>query len=106
MKLPDLLREIVYPMTDLSVLFAMLGFLLLGKFAMAGGLLGLWLGLILLPAFFRYFLYILEARASNRAVPPLAVELFGWAENFWSLFPLVLIAIIIWGEYVLAQQCS
>ena len=52
MRPPDILREIAYPFTDMAVLFAMIGFLLLGKLAMAAGLLGLWLGLILLPAFF------------------------------------------------------
>ena len=33
----------------------------------------------------------------------MGAELFGWAENFWSLFPLILIALLIWGAYVLTQ---
>jgi len=106
MKPARLLREIAYPATDMAVLLAMVGFLLIGKLAVAAGFLGLFLGIVTVPAFFRYLLYVLEARVANRTVPPLAVELFGLAENFWSLFPLFLTAVVIWGGFYFAANAS
>jgi hypothetical protein len=106
MKPAKLLREIAFPVTDLAVMLAMIGFLLLAKLAAAAGFLGLFLAIILVPAFFRYLLYILEARVANRDVPALAAELFSLVENFWSLFPLVLIAIVIWGSFYFAVNAS
>ncbi|MFQ5981900.1 MAG: hypothetical protein ACE5KS_00855 [Woeseiaceae bacterium] len=99
-----LIREIVYPFTDMAVLAALTTFLLLGVLAAAAGLLGLWLALVILPAYFRYLLYLLEARAHGRGAPSLGIELFNWVENFWSLFPLVLLCLVIWGEIVLLRN--
>jgi len=106
MKPAKLLREVAYPATDMAVFLAMIGFLLIGELAAAAGFLGLFLAIVTVPAFFRYLLYVLEARVSNRTVPPLAVELFGLAENFWSLFPLVLTAVMIWGGFYFAVNAS
>lgn len=75
--------------------------LLLGALAKAGGILGLWLAFIIVPAYFRYLLYLLEARVNGLDAPVLGAELFNLIENFWSLFPLVLICLSIWGEYYL-----
>jgi len=97
MKPFDVLREVIYPLTDMAVLLAILGFAVLAALARAGGLFGLWLALIILPAFFRYALYLLEARADGKEAPPPGIEMFSWAENFWSLFPLVFLAFAIWA---------
>lgn len=104
MKPRDILRELAFPLTDMAVLLAIIAFWLLAKLAMAAGLLGVWLAAVVTPAFFRYLLLILEARGAARPAPTLGGELFNWVENFWSLFPLVLLAIIVWGEYFLAQK--
>jgi len=102
----EVLREIVYPLTDMSILLAMLLFLLLGSLAAAAGLLGLWLAAVLLPAFFRYTLYLLEARALGHEAPAPGIELFNWIENFWSLFPLVLLVACGWLLWFIADSVS
>lgn len=98
------MREILYPLTDMAVVLALIIFLLLEILAEAAGLLGIWLTIVILPAFFRYLLYLLEARANGRETPVPGIELFNWVENFWSLFPLVLVVLLIWAEYFLLSN--
>jgi hypothetical protein len=87
-------------------MLALIVFLLLGALAQAAGLLGIWLAIVIVPAFFRYLLYLLEARAAGRQAPPPGIELFNWVENFWSLFPLVLVSLLAWGTWFLASWIS
>jgi VanZ family protein len=106
LKAQAFIREIFYPLTETTVVLALIGFVLLASLAQAAGLLGVWLAVVIVPAFFRYLLYLLEARANGRSPPPPGIELFNWVQNFWSLFPLVLLCILIWGSYFLASNYS
>lgn len=106
LKAPAIIREIFYPLTETTVVLALVGFALLSSLAQAAGLLGVWLAVVIVPAFFRYLLHLLEARANGRNPPPPGIELFNWVQNFWSLFPLVLLCILIWGSYFLASNFS
>jgi len=90
----------------MTVVLAMIIFLLLEMLAEAAGLLGIWLAIVILPAYFRYLLYLLEARSNGCEAPVPGIELFNWVDNFWSLFPLVLICILMWGVYVLAMDVA
>ena len=101
LKPSHLISEILYPLTELAVVLVMIIFLLLQMLAEAAGLLGIWLAIAILPAYFRYLLYLLETKANGRKAPVPGIELFNWVENFWSLFPLVLVAFLIWAEYFL-----
>jgi len=95
MKATDIARELLYPLTDMAILAAMITFALLAELAEAARILGLWLALIILPAFFRYALYLLEARAHGRSAPVPGIEMFNLFENFWALFPAVLLGAFI-----------
>lgn len=106
MKATDIGRELLYPFTDMALLAAMITFALLAALADAAGRFGIWLGLIILPAFFRYALYLLEARAHGHGAPVPGIELFNWVDNFWALFPLVFLAIVIWSEWYIAVNFS
>ena len=102
MKATDILREAVYPLSDLTTLLANVGFALIITLVLSAvslgpfGLLSLVLLLITIPAYFRYALYLLEARAQGHKSPPVGIELFDWVGNFWSLFPLVFLAFVVW----------
>jgi hypothetical protein len=100
----DLIREVLYPLTEMAVLLGMIVLFLLGALAKAAGILGLWLAVIIVPAYFRYLLYLLEARANGLDATVLGAELFSIIENFWSLFPLILVCLLIWGEYFLLNH--
>lgn len=104
MKPRELAKEIAYPVTDLTVLLGIAGFTLLSALAGAAGMLGIWLGILLLPALFRYLLAILEARANGRAAPVAGGEMFDFMDNFWTLTPLILYAASIWGSFLLAER--
>ena len=97
MKPTDFLREIAYPLTDMAIIMAMLFFWVAFAIGKAAGILGFWLLVLVAPAYYRYLLYLLEARANGKEAPVPTAEMFDPAENFWSLAPLVLIALLIWG---------
>jgi len=103
MKPADVVRELLYPLTDMAIIMAMFFFWIVFAIAKAGGLLGLWLLVLITPAYFRYLLYLLEARASGKEAPVPSAEMFDPAENFWSLTPLILIALLIWGGFVISD---
>lgn len=106
MKPADILKEMAFPLTDMVVLLALVSFVLLSMLAKAAGLLGIWLAVLLLPALYRYLLLLLETRAKGRSTPVAGIELFNLVDNFWSLTPLVLYAIAIWGGILLAKYVS
>jgi len=90
----------------MAIILALIVFLLFQLLIQAAGVLGIWLAIVVVPAYFRYLLYLLEARANGRTAPSPGIELFNWVENFWSLFPLVLVSLLIWGGYFLANKYS
>jgi hypothetical protein len=103
MKPADVVRELLYPLTDMAIIMAMLFFWVVFAIAKAGGLFGLWLLILISPAYYRYLLYLLEARASGKEAPVPTAEMFDPVENFWSLTPLILIALLIWGGIVISD---
>jgi hypothetical protein len=96
MKPTDLVREAFFPLSNLPLAMAIVFFGLLIWLADAAGLFGLWLAFIIVPAIFRYAIYVLEARAhGNEGFVP-GVEIFNIADNAWGLFPLGLLVVIVW----------
>jgi len=111
MKPGDLAREIVYPLTDMAIILTIAFFWILFaivKLGMAvlgpviGGLLGLFLVMFAAPGFLRYLLYLLEARITRKEAPAFDAELFGMSNNLWSMTPLIVISLLVWGEITLA----
>jgi len=103
-------RELAWPATDMVVLMAMVFFTLLALLVQAAGQLVLWLdlllGILLLPPLFRYLLMLLEARVYGRPTPVATIELFSIVDNFWSLAPLMIFALLIWGGIWLDEHVS
>lgn len=111
-KISDVPREFTYPMMELSVLLANVTFALLTAFVFAAlqsgpfGLFSLVIVVIALPAYFRFAILVLDARAHGRDPEPPGIELFSWAESFWSLFPAVVFGAIAWFESYLMVNNS
>lgn len=99
----DLVRELIYPLTNLTLLIAMLVFFLLGKLASAAGLLGIWLFVVIMPAYFRYLMSVLAARMSDREPEPPGIEMFNWIAGAWTLMPLLVLVGIGWLTLELAD---
>jgi hypothetical protein len=83
------LRELALPVTDKSLLFALVVFSLLILLAFAASVLGLWLLVLVVPALYKYLLLVLDARAIGGRTPVAAIELFNFADILWGLTPLV-----------------
>lgn len=103
-------RELAFPLTDMVVLMALVAFTFLAALVQAAGKVTLWLslllGVLLLPPLFRYLLMLLEARAYGRPTPVATLELFDFIDNFWSLAPLLILAVLIWGGAFLGEKVS
>ncbi len=104
MKPADVIREIVYPLTDVAIVLAMLFFWMLFSLAQRAGLIGLWLLIIIAPAYVRYLLYLLEARANDRSPPVPDISMFNPVDNLWTLTPLILLSILMWANILFATS--
>ncbi len=100
MKPADVFRAIAYPLITPAVLVPLVVFWLLMSFATWGGVLGLFLLFLILPAVFRFQMIVLEAR--GRGVEPATpdVDSFNWFGNAWTLFPTVVFVLVTWAVIV------
>ena len=93
----NVIRAIAYPLTTSAVLVPLIVFWLLVSFASWGGVLGLFLMFLTLPAIFRFQMIVLEARA--RGVEPATpdIEFFHWFGSAWTLFPALVFVLVTWA---------
>lgn len=101
MKPVEFAAELAYPLTNLAIVLAMLFFWLLSALVWNAHLFGIVLGAIVFPAYLRYLLYLLEARANGRQPPVPSIEMFSVWSHTWALTPLILVAAIVWAEIAL-----
>jgi hypothetical protein len=106
MRLADLVREITYPLREISVVIAMLFFVLIFGLADWGGAFGIPLLLITIPAYIRYLIYLLEAHANGRPPPVPDLAMFNPFDNLWSLTPAILLAVFMFAAILLAVPGS
>ena len=104
MKPSDVGRAIAYPLTAPAVLVPLVVFWLLISFATWGGVLGLFLLFLVIPAVFRFQMIVLEARARGVEPETPGGEFFNWFGNAWSLFPVPISILLIWAIYQSAQN--
>lgn len=111
MKPAELLRELLYPLTNMATVMAMLFFwliftiakLLAAMMPAIGPLIALAFLLLMMPAYFRYLLHLLEVRANGKQAPVPTAEMFSLTGSLWSLTPFVLAALLAWGVYFLSS---
>lgn len=106
MKAINIERELLYPLTDMAIVYAMIFYWLLFGLAQSAGMLGIALLFLTLPAYLRYLLYLLEARANGKPAPVPAIEMFNPADNIWTLTPMIHIAVAAWVGILLANSVS
>ncbi|MGB5258333.1 MAG: hypothetical protein WBN07_06070 [Woeseiaceae bacterium] len=100
----ELGRALLYPLVETSVLVPLVFFWLLLSLASWGGVLGLFMMFLVLPAVLRYQMILLEARAKGvrPAVP--GVEFFNWFGNGWTIFPVVIVVFLVWATIAAGKQ--
>lgn len=106
MNLRDVAMEFRYPLTDMAIVLAMLFYWLVFGLGQNAGLFGIALLFLTTPAYLRYLLYLLEARANGQSAPVPDISMFNPADNFWTLTPFILIAIAIWAGILLLNKIS
>lgn len=104
MKPADVLRAIVFPLTNASVFVPLLVFWLLLLIAVWAGLYGLWLLVLVIPAVIRFQMIVLEAL--GRGVTPATPDIgfFNWFGNAWTLFPAPVIVLLVWVTSLVAES--
>ena len=101
----DVLRAVVYPVTESSVLIPLVVFWVLISFARWGGLQGLrLLFLIVIPAVIRFQMIVLDARARSATPATPDIGFFNWFGNAWTLFPFVTVSALILATVLLGQE--
>jgi len=106
MRLADLVREFTYPLREIGVVIAMLFFVFMFGLADWGGVFGIPLLLITVPACIRYLIYLLEAHANGRPPPVPDLAMFNPIDNVWSLTPAILLAVLMLADLSLAMVDS
>ena len=100
----DLVRALLAPVTELTILLPIILFTILATLGMHGGVIGIFLLILLLPPIFRFQVLVLEAAAKGVAPEPLDAENFSFAGSAWALFPLPLVIFITWATVAAAQR--
>jgi hypothetical protein len=108
MKAADLLRELAYPFSNLSVALVIAAFSVLFSIAImimqvnpVMAVVGASLSLILLFAMFRYGMSVLDARANGRDPMAADIGIFSVFDGVWRVFPLVVLLPAGWlGVYL------
>jgi len=93
----DILRAIAYPVSESNVFVPLVFFWLMVSFASWGGVLGLFLMFLVLPAVLRYQMILLEARAKGVTPAVPGIEFFNWFGSAWSLFPILMFVLLVWA---------
>ena len=97
MRPTNIVKAIFYPLTEPGVAMTLLLLWMLVAFGIWGGTMGLILVFLVIPAVFRYQMIILEARAKGEPPSPLDAEFFNWTGSAWTLFPVPVALLLIWG---------
>ena len=100
----EFFRELVFPLTQATVLIAMVFFWLLISLALYAGIFGVFLLIVSMPAYCRYLMAILEDRIHGRLPEPPTAEMFSLVDSLWNLFPLVPVAALVWIETVIGAR--
>lgn len=97
MKPTDILKAIFSPLTDAGMLLTLITFWLLVSLGRWGGIPGIFLLFLVIPAVSGYQMMVLEARARGKTPTPLEVEFFSWFDNVWTLFPALVAVLLVWA---------
>ena len=100
----NLVKAIVLPVVELAVLLPILMLWVLLSLAIWGGIIGLFLLLLTLPAVFRFQAFVLESCAKGETPGAFDAEFFNWSGSAWTMFPLLLAVLVFLAVYIAAQS--
>ncbi len=93
----EVIDEFLYPFRSTTIVIALVTFFILIELIYAAGRFGIWLAVIVIPALFRFYVLVAEARASGADAEPPGIELFTLGGNLWTLFPVLPLVLFVLG---------
>lgn len=93
----DLVRELSFPLREGTLAVAIVVFYLFIVLALAAGLFGLWLAIVILPAMVRFLLGVGESRIYGRPISPPGIEQFNWLASPAALMGMLWLAVAAWA---------
>lgn len=102
MNVKEYVEELAYPARSLGMMMSLITFFLLLTLASKAWVFGTYLMVAVLPALSRYLIMIAQARARGVDAEPPGAEFFTLVGNFWTLFPVLPIAVFGYGTYYFA----
>ena len=90
MSATDIVRAMLAPVREFTILAPLLMFWALIAFGIWGGVLGLFLLALTLPPLFRFLSFVVESYANGQVPSAFDAEFFNWVGTMWTMFPLLL----------------
>ena len=90
MNATDIVRVMLAPLREFTVLAPLLMFWTLSALGIWGGVLGIFLLVLTLPPLFRFLSFIVESYANGQVPSAFDAEFFNWVGTMWTMFPLLL----------------
>ena len=90
MSATDILRVILAPPREFTILAPLLMFWTLIALGIWGGVLGVFLLALTLPPLFRFLSFVVESYANGKVPSAFDAEFFNWVGTMWTMFPLLL----------------
>lgn len=103
MSVTEILREFAFPARSLTVVLSSMFIFLMLKFALFGGLMGLFLLFLILPSLFHYLMRLLDARSRGEEPGPLDAEDLMWYHAPWRLFMIVQLVFVGYALWVFSD---
>jgi hypothetical protein len=86
----DVVRAMLAPIREFTILAPLLMFWALIALGIWGGLLGIFLLTLTLPPLFRFQSFVVESYANGLVPGAFDAEFFNWVGTMWTMFPLLL----------------
>lgn len=99
MSATDILRVILAPLREFTILAPLLMFWTLIALGIWGGVLGIFLLILTLPPLFRFLSFVVESYANGKPPTAFDAEFFNWVGTMWTMFPLLLAILFGVGGY-------
>ena len=100
MSATDIVRVMLAPLREFTILAPLLMFWTLIAIGILGGPFGILVLALTLPPLFRYLSFIVESYANGQVPSAFDAEFFNWVGTMWTMFPLLLAILLgIAGYY-------
>ena len=103
MSATDILRVMLAPLREFTILAPLLMFWTLIALGIWGGVLGIFVLVLTLSPLFRFLSFVVESYANGQVPSAFDAEFFNWVGTMWTMFPLLLAILFGVATYYATQ---